>query len=826
MASKDKRNKLPIQSDAPVSPRQEVDRLIARGKLKDAVKQAKICRRDHPSPEHHRLLERVTLLRAQELQQGGMVMAAREVATHLLDLPLTDPELIEPVVGLLLAIGMAGEAIKLQGRLDSPEAVDRLNRRAADLAVTHPERTAGVTSEVITWAQRVRSALETIINGGGVEALDLLREIPRSSPFADWRWFARGLVASRRGNDAEAQASWDRLAPDRVAARIARTLGAVIASVSGTTPSTDPVITAARDRLERWAFGEPLIGPLQGMAQAMVGGDWEAVLSKAGLVSLNLHRFDPALAVRLTQALIDPLAGRATKLGYDEGRRLIQRFVKAVPPLPIDPRGYRFWALIWEGPQGSIEDAEPFWRKYLDDLNTVSAIRPEDREMVRGLIFTHLGEAYAEYLPEANPDGSVPKGNKAEVEGDRRLAISHLETSLKHLPTYRPTYQELMDIHQNAGKPDQAAEVARRLLAVLPDDYETLIYLTGFHFQRDEPALGLDYAVRARRIKPLDRSATHWEWACHVAQACQQALARKWDVARTHLETAARINPETSASAHFAARRVILEIKAKKTVRADELIDETLARLPEAASFRLGMAIEARRYKLPKLEIAKAEALWATEAAKKVRGDSAGALAALMSGFYDNKVTYVGLKTHVQQVMGYIRRTSRTKYTRVELSHVCDFLTRADGGVTLCKTMATRGLKSFPEAPEFPLILGSLELEKGRYGANISSAKSYLTRALKLALAEERTNPKAAAMLPEVKKVLAAIDQLQRGPTGFPFSFGGGFGGGQDNTASIFAAMGMDGYDDDVDEEDYDDEDEFESLPPPPPPPRPKRRKL
>ena len=222
----------PSRMESGGSPCQEVDRLIAKGWFKDAIKQAKICQRDHPSPEHHQLLERTHLLRAQELRNGGMVTAAREVASHLLNLGVTDPDLNEPVADLLLAVGMAGEAVRFQSRLGSPEALERFQRQAADQAVLHPDRVGAIEPAILDAARRVRSALEALTTSDEARALDGFRDVARSSPFADWRVFARGLAASRRGDDAEARSHWDRLDPTRTAARIAQAMLAVNAGAA------------------------------------------------------------------------------------------------------------------------------------------------------------------------------------------------------------------------------------------------------------------------------------------------------------------------------------------------------------------------------------------------------------------------------------------------------------------------------------------------------------------------------------------------------------------------------------------------------------------
>src|SRR4051794_29296523 len=99
-------DRAPTAADGPI--RAEAERLIAKGRFKDAVKQAKIAFKQAGTPEHHRLLERAYLLRAQQLKQGGMPTASAEVAGHLLDFGVTDPALNEPLAALMLALGLTG----------------------------------------------------------------------------------------------------------------------------------------------------------------------------------------------------------------------------------------------------------------------------------------------------------------------------------------------------------------------------------------------------------------------------------------------------------------------------------------------------------------------------------------------------------------------------------------------------------------------------------------------------------------------------------------------------------------------------------------------
>ena len=248
MASK---NKKAGRGGAPaIGGREQVELLIAKLRLKDAVHEAKLCYKLESTPEHHRLLERAYLLRADQLRRNAMPAAAQEVAQHLIDFGVTDPALIEETARLLISLGMSRSALKLQGRLDSPEEREKLARQEGDVAVLHPERAAEAPAEIHEGAAKVRAALEALQAGDEVQALAALRDVSRSSPFSDWRLFVRGLAAFSRSAAGEARANWDRLDPGRAAARIARSLTALSGGGGETTNSSVKLVT-----LEMHVFG-------------------------------------------------------------------------------------------------------------------------------------------------------------------------------------------------------------------------------------------------------------------------------------------------------------------------------------------------------------------------------------------------------------------------------------------------------------------------------------------------------------------------------------------------------------------------------------------
>lgn len=837
MASKKKKkiNHHRISKSIAQNYREQAEALIEKERYKEAVKQAKLCYREEGTPEHHRLLERAYFLRAKQLREGGMTTAAREVAHHLIEFGITDLELTEPSAELLMALGMSDPALELQGRLEtSGEGRESLIRQAADQAVLDPNRAPSAMPEVREGAARVRTALEALEAGDEARAMAELRDVSRGSPFSDWKLFARGLAAFHRRETDEAMANWSRLDADRAPSRIARSLQ----MMAGLTSGDESALSAA----ERRAFGDSILGPLRQLNALVVQDRWAEAVRMLGPLRSSLRRIDPAMAERLTRVLYDPMIRSVSKRSYDEARRLIRDFSKTAEPLAIDPYWNRFWALIWEGPQGSIDEAEPYWRSYVKDLRKAPALKPEERPTAQAIVLRHLGRELVEEASAigAGMFGMVPAARK-EIDRERRRAVQCLEESLQLDPSQRETYEALIDAYQRWDQPDQAAEAARRLLQAAPDDLDALLHLSQYHFRRDEPSQALEYAQRARTLKPLDTRTADLEWAARVSLARQLAIQGRFDEGRAELDAADRLLPESSRELHFKARKAVFEFKAGQSDRAEQIIAEEQDRLPEPTPLWLALLIEARRYQLPKPLLDRFEARWTNALSKRRKAETAGALADLLGAFLASDISYPGRVEHVRQVADYLRPATRLKYSREDLVRICQFLIQLPEERDTAEKMARRGTKLFPDVPEFFTILGSLEMSKGSYGGNLWQARRHFETALSLAQAQASSDPRAAALLPKIKQSLSMIEALTSGPMGLPFAslpFGGpGPGPSMPDPSSLPLElidmieamaddMGVDPEDlyglEDEDEDFFDEEGAFYPPPPlpsPPPPP-------
>ena len=271
MASKNKKRS---KGRLAVSSIDRVKRNLERGDFKQALKDVRVCYRQNPTSDCRCFLEHAYIGRAQQLLQNGLVEDSCRIVQDLLDLGITEPAVKAGLPDLLLSVGMFDCLPQGDGAL-SDEERDRLRVKAADQAVAHPLNTPKSMPEVREDAQRIRAALEAVERGDESVALAHLRDIPRQSLFADWKFFVRGLIAYYRRDKTGIEANWNRLDADRAAARIAAPLK-VVAGMAP--PRDDGNLRAKVGRLTNQAAEGAVLGKLTRLRQSAADHDWPLLL--------------------------------------------------------------------------------------------------------------------------------------------------------------------------------------------------------------------------------------------------------------------------------------------------------------------------------------------------------------------------------------------------------------------------------------------------------------------------------------------------------------------------------------------------------------------
>jgi hypothetical protein len=820
MATKTPPPKSAGSSGGAASPlRAETERLIAKERFKDAVKQAKLCYKEQATPENHRLLERAYFLRARQLLQQGMRSSAVEVAQHLLDFGVTGADSPQELVRLLAGLGFEKAALSIQDRLGGPELKEQVTQAVADQLVIHPERGASASPELARDAGLVRKALESLQSGDEAGALGMLRDLPRSSPLSEWKFFLRGLAAFERGDDGETRANWDRLDSGRAAAAIAGRLRRMSADAAG--PSATNLEAA-----EKLAFGEPILERLRRLGTLVAGHEWDKALPLLGSLRQSLHRVEPDLAERLTNVLLGSVIKAVQDMDWHEAHSLVTRFCRVAQPLAIDPHWNRLWAMIWDGPHADPSGAIHYWTDYIEDLGKVPSLGPDERKLARALVWNHVAGLHREEVDDlADEDGPPaflrprrqrgPRSRRQskELTAAKKAVVAAIEKSLKLAPEHQHTYRLLVDVHHDWGDDKALEAAAQRLLAKFPEDLETLQLLARHLYERKDPRAALPYVVSGRRLKPLDDSLRTLEWSVRVGLARQYAIERKWDQGRAEFAAADALKVENRGEFSYLARKAMLEYKAGQAEAGDRHVQEAREALVEPAPLWLALLIESIRFKLPKDATDRYAKLWEAELKKKRRSETAGEMAGLMLAFLASDTEYTGRATHINKVVSYLRKTATLKYRREDIEHVVEFLGRVGPKErALQKKLVNAGLKQYPDSVVLHLIAADMEMMSAGIGAFFGGIPPGIRRHMETALklAEASTDPKVTALLPMIRQRVGSLDEVSEAMG--PFGFGGGpFGPGPGG--GPFGPGFLDlppEYYDELDDDDYLEDEFFE----------------
>jgi tetratricopeptide (TPR) repeat protein len=791
----------------------QLERLISKQKYKDAVKQAKLIHKAEATPQSHRQLECAYFLRAQQLFRAGMVASAVEVSRHLLDFGVTDAKLVEDFPPLLVRLGLAQDAFRIQGRLESPESQDRLSLLAADQAVLHPERSQRPSPEIGQEAVLVRQALEALHAADEATALGLVRDIARSSPLSEWKLLVRGLAAFYRGDHGECQANWNRLDPGRAPLRI---VGHLQNLQRGASERDDGVPDF--EKLEGLVYGEQILPRLRELSGLVAKNRWADVLRRITSLRLSVSAVDPRLAEKLTSSLLAPLLEHATSLDYASGTRLLREFTQVAEPLAIDPGWNRLWALTWERPPDGVSVAIKYWTKYIADLEICTALKAEERPLAQALVWKHMAELYLAELDDRSEEDEDLDFDSLEFEDEgeddleldevelARQAMNFIERSLQLASRHRPTYDLLVEVYRKSDEPERLAEARRRILEVFPEDLETLLEMAVELHDRDEPEPALDFLSRARRLKPLDESLVNLELRIRTSLARSLAVQRRWDEGRAQFAAIERLRPDELRAFAYLAQKAVFETKAGQGDLADHYEREAVALLPEPAPLWLSLHVESIRYRLTKATQNHYAELWKRELRRKCRSETAGAMASFLTATIVAGVEYHGREHDAQELLKYLRRTTRLNYRLEDLESVCEFLGNFSKETVLTRNLVQRGLKAYPESAVLHVVAAGVEMSSP--GALLQSqAIRHLKEALRLA--EASTRRREMLMVPKIKQMLSVCNELHSRLAGIPFAAPGGmpFHSGTPGSIEDFLRAFL-GAADDEDEDDEEEDDD------------------
>ncbi len=731
------------------NPLQSARQSFAKLDYKQALKDAKVAWRQAPSDECRQFLERAYVERARQLLRHGLRQESRAVLEDLFRLGVTESSVRDDVTPLAISVGLFDKAVATSS---SPELVEAPHVAAllADSAVLHPDQAPASLPEVRRQAMEVRTALERLEAGDAEGAQAALKDIPRTSPFADWRLFVRGLAAYYRQDFAEMRSSWDRLEPGRAAWRIAQPLRDLAGAVESgkRVPDEHVAVRSLVTKIDSALFGQPVLPRLYELRARAAEEDWDGVLRAVRRLCQPLRGSQPEFLDRLGQVILPIVIERGST-------ELMEGLTEALAGPPTDPHWNRAWALFLEHPEeGDWEEAVQRWRDYLKDLKTLPAFSPQERTLAQALVWRWIGRNWLLEAKEAFPRSQESSVGKRHA---RNLAIAAFRRSLALAPDLRDVYYDLARTQSDCGQHEAAEETYRQLLARFPDELDALRSIVRLLLGRDEPLSALEYALRAQHLKPLDREIAESVAMCQMGAARHHARAGRWEEGRACLAAAEAQGEGLWGLVPLYARKAAFEFKAGDLSEGRRWARQALQQ-GDPAAVSLHLLIEAERYEVADPIVLGFEREWKDGLKGRCRSAAAGGMASLLLSHLLVGSRLAGLRTYMKRVVTYLGRCRRVKWAENDLRDVCSFLEvlgeheESHRAEELVAGFLSKGLKTFPDSPFFYFHACRREVVEGPVACDRPYARYLARRAAELA--ERSSTPEDKRMAEDARHLL------------------------------------------------------------------------
>ena len=736
-------------------------RLLAKGNVKDALKEARSCCRAGETAENRQLLEEIYLARVQQLQRFGQMEEAKAVFSDLQKFGPRNAQVRQAMDRMRVLLGDTGGAACML-----LESTPELLFEIADQAILNSRLTVPKYGDLPVQVAAVRDALAAVSRGDDVQARELLGAISRSSPLADWKLFVRGLEAFYGRDDERLEANWSRLDSRRPASRIARTLKAAAQQPpSGVAAAAeDPQIADGLLRLSSNSPSSGFINALKELMQHWDRADREQLIESYRQLKQAYGR---SHATQIRQ-IVDFFWKSAVR---GQAGRLLRRLMAIGPAPDLDPNWNRVRALFEEQRSGEVDMdvLRPAWLAYLEDLAQVQCLSDGDRRIARALVLRRLarhcrlaGEYFNSVQDEDDNDGIEISGNQ-----EIRDAIEYYQDSIAAWPQLETSALELADVFESTGDSDSAVAVMVRLAEQNPDQFEAASWLSRYFLAQGDPGKAEPFVSTVRRLRPRDPQIADLVWQQKLAMIRHLAVKRQYDAARQAAEAAIAFMPPGAVPGTLDVLRAGIEFRAADPEAAHRFLHEAAHNLQEPTLVWLQMSSIAARLALPRGLRKEFDERLKLSLANKPCSETAGHLCRFLVEMQKTHTRYVGRATHERLVAGYLRRVpKKLRWQSADLKAACEFL--AEGGsrhVLLRNEFLRIGMLQCSSCPQFFFWSAQDSLNRrSTMRSNLDLSERWLTTAVTLhesgpdKLTDEQFNV-AMALLSDLRDL---IDRKRR----------------------------------------------------------------
>jgi tetratricopeptide (TPR) repeat protein len=446
-----------------------------------------------------------------------------------------------------------------------------------------------------------------------------------------------------------------------------------------------------------------------------------------------------------------------------------------------DPHLNRLCALS-QDKAGTRGDAHHHWALYEKDV----AAHPDgwpagQADRARALVLLHMGRNAAAAAEEGDaPRGPFPFWDEPEPMRLKPSAEQCYQRAVELAPDLLEAHEALFRHHLEAGHGAKAERAGRKLLERFADHAATLRDLGELCRRRGDVAEAMRLLQQALHANPLDRELRFGVALAHMDLAREHARAGRLDEARQQLEAADTLRG--GADKVLLCLRATVELKARDTARADELLREAASGETPPASLAYAMLVEAALVKMPPALKSRFDREFKAALAGPPDARAAVGLLSRTVSLEAAGVTYYGQKTHAKNIRAYAERAAGLDLGEDDAVNLAGALLAARVTRPLMRLVRSAG-KKFPANPFFPFLEATSIMAQDRDEPRWWRIEPLLREAERRAKAlppDERLR----ALLEEIARCKQELDDLNPLGSAFHQFFdraGPGPGGDDDN---------------------------------------------
>ncbi len=436
-------------------------------------------------------------------------------------------------------------------------------------------------------AEAVVKAIEHVAAGEDAAAIGQLSSIPRSSPYAQWRWFVRGLIAHYGGDTQAAEANWAKLDSQRRPARIAAALRLVAHDNHEQPPATDSVRVAARRLADLQRLRPALAAARQLVVSAKRqrpgrgrGGDSPEKLFGPDDVSR-------LMALRDGYRKLEPKFLREFELAcvrtcfFQPYADVFRMMTDRIPGPPHDPRWDLLASLYHNQFQDGSRDAVTYLKRYSE--TDASKSKGIQRDVVNAIISTVWLKHANELMEKAAR--RFPFGGRDPADDDKVIEAA-FQQAIRAFPANRDAHQthvafltEQLESSGLTAKQRQAIEnriIAARQnwVAGVPDEVEQRIALIDHFLAQDDLGAADTHIGIVAAQRSDNPHVTALPWKLKLRQAMRLAKQkRNLPQAGEALGDAEALWPQWLPMDWLPFLRAALSIRGDDASRGEELLE-------------------------------------------------------------------------------------------------------------------------------------------------------------------------------------------------------------------------------------------------------------